>query len=90
MRLSHKIYRPSPTRDVTWKDPPLRRGPLIGVNIVLAFSGCVSMGHLIGLCLNARLIRASPEERDIIDNPLFAIGLLIIVLAKCQRGTSVE
>jgi hypothetical protein len=30
IRLSHKIYRPAPTKDGTWKDPPLVRGPLIG------------------------------------------------------------
>jgi hypothetical protein len=28
-RFSHKIYRPSPTKDITWKDPPLIRGSLI-------------------------------------------------------------
>jgi hypothetical protein len=32
IRFSHKTYRPSPTRDVTWKDPPLVRGPLLGVH----------------------------------------------------------
>jgi hypothetical protein len=30
IRFSHKTYRPSPTKDVTYKDPPLIRGPLIG------------------------------------------------------------
>jgi hypothetical protein len=30
IRFSHKTYRPSPTTDVTWKDPPYIRGPLIG------------------------------------------------------------
>jgi hypothetical protein len=30
IRFSHKTYRPSPTKDVTKKDPPLIRGPLIG------------------------------------------------------------
>jgi hypothetical protein len=31
LSFSHKTYRPSPTaRDVTKKDPPLIRGPLIG------------------------------------------------------------
>jgi hypothetical protein len=29
LRFSHKTCRPSPTKDVTWKDPPLMRGPLI-------------------------------------------------------------
>jgi hypothetical protein len=29
IRFSHKNYRPSPTKDVTYKDPPLLRGPLI-------------------------------------------------------------
>jgi hypothetical protein len=28
IKLSHKTYRPSPTKDVTWKAPPLIRGPL--------------------------------------------------------------
>jgi hypothetical protein len=30
IRFSHKTYRPSPTKDVTWKDPPFIRGPLKG------------------------------------------------------------
>jgi hypothetical protein len=30
IRLSHKTYRPSPNKDVTQKDPPLMKGPLIG------------------------------------------------------------
>jgi hypothetical protein len=30
IRLSHKPYMTSPTKDVTWKDPPLIMGPLIG------------------------------------------------------------
>jgi hypothetical protein len=29
IRFSHKTYRPSPTKDVTQKDPPLIRGTLI-------------------------------------------------------------
>jgi hypothetical protein len=30
IRFSHKTYRPSPTKDLTYKDPPLTRGPLVG------------------------------------------------------------
>jgi hypothetical protein len=30
IRFSHKTYRPSPTKGVTWKDPAIIRGPLIG------------------------------------------------------------
>jgi hypothetical protein len=30
IRFCRKTYRPSPTKDVTKKDPPLVRGPLIG------------------------------------------------------------
>jgi hypothetical protein len=30
IRFSHEFYRPSPTKDVTEKDPPLIREPLIG------------------------------------------------------------
>jgi hypothetical protein len=31
IKFFHKTYRPSPDKDVTCKDPPLIRGPLIGV-----------------------------------------------------------
>jgi hypothetical protein len=47
IRFSHKIYRPSPTKDVTWKDPSLIRGPLIGgCTVCLLFAGeCCSEGR---------------------------------------------
>jgi hypothetical protein len=35
--ISHKTYRPSPTKDVTWEDP-LIRGPLIGGYTVFSTS----------------------------------------------------
>jgi hypothetical protein len=38
VKFSPKTYRPSPTKDVTWKDPPLIRGPLIGGYTVLQCS----------------------------------------------------
>jgi hypothetical protein len=30
IKFSHKTYRPSPTTDVTWKDPPHIKAPLTG------------------------------------------------------------
>jgi hypothetical protein len=61
IRSSHKAYRPSPTKDVTEKDPPLIRGPLIGGYTVYR---CHSSGNSR---LTPGLMGQSPSDYQLQD-----------------------
>jgi hypothetical protein len=49
IRFSHKMYRPSPTKDVTWKDHPLASRPLIGVINAYRRVYCVGLLDNLGV-----------------------------------------
>jgi hypothetical protein len=62
IRISHKTYRPSPTRNVTWKDPPLIRGPLTGGKTVYLSTIPANFGCLVDVIVTMSP-RASKQQR---------------------------